>query len=211
MISVDEDGNVKGYLTDFDLVTTVGNDQNVTAEYQYWDASCRKGWPLPLVDNYGLAITLAESVVPDFTAIRDDPKKLTAANLDSEKEIAFRKIITRSQVHQDNLTECKTQQELVDRIDELLQGNISDELRIKLLELKKEIILVDFALTMALRLIEDSKNVYEYLKSNPSLVEKLTKGTEKEREEASVQIESESPYTTSAQMKALFETLQGTL
>lgn len=60
---------VKGFITDFDLVEKIGGQLNVSAHYPYWDSIARKfGVATPFCDCYGLAVTFLVSLVPDFAA-----------------------------------------------------------------------------------------------------------------------------------------------
>lgn len=67
LLKIEADGKVHGYLADFDLATRKGMT-DITNSYHYWDFCSKHGYASPSSDGYGIAMTLAETFIPDFYA-----------------------------------------------------------------------------------------------------------------------------------------------
>lgn len=74
-------------LADFDHTCPIGK-KKTGAPYYYWDASAEHGLPLPSCDKNGIAVMLAELVIPNCKGI--DPK-LFSAPVGTEAESVERK------------------------------------------------------------------------------------------------------------------------
>lgn len=217
LVKVEKDGEINGYLADFDLVTTPGKSMGVVCDYAYWDASTKEGWPLPLSDCYGLAFTLAECTVPNFYRIRDNSNNLTAANLDAKKAEAFKMSINQA-LSSDNflyheMTPCKTKQDILQTVNRLLKKQLTDAQRELLLSFRKEAIIIDFSLKLVLRVIQDSNKVHEFLEKTSNVLDKLTgkDNTVAQRNMAAKNVLSSTKYLTAALMKNELKALQNEL
>lgn len=64
LLKIEEDGNVHGYLSDFDLTTREGMD--IRSPYRYWDVRSKLGYVSPSSDVYGAVVSAADTFIPGF-------------------------------------------------------------------------------------------------------------------------------------------------
>jgi hypothetical protein len=72
----EKDGEIRGFLTDFDL-STPNKTLDISSNYEYWDICSKQGLSSSSSDSFGFAITLGEIFIPNFSAkYRKNPSLL---------------------------------------------------------------------------------------------------------------------------------------
>lgn len=161
LLKVNEQNEVEGILSDFDLATDKGNKQT-PHYYVYWDRCGKAGWVTPFSDCYGMVLSFAEAVSPVFSEIRNKPDEfLVPANRHATKFKVLHNHMLNLAPQDPDLDNCNSIVEIhqwLEQQPENIQNN-----------LKFQFSMINSTFNLVAETFDKDIAAFSYLKNHPTL------------------------------------------
>lgn len=169
-----------GQLSDVDLSTSIGDwgSQNGVVNYGIWDESCKQGCPSSFTDCFSMGLAIFQALNPKFSTFIKNPTNFSRQYIDYTINNALRILI--DSPHLKNNAELakiitgnkELRFENVRKAVDAALKNAKQSERSDLLELKKSLVLCEYAFNLVSKLVEQDKKVDEWMCENVFLLSK---------------------------------------